>query len=89
MQVTATPPLPMDQRRQELWVKAQAMEASFLAEMLRHAGFSSPSEGFDGGMGEEQFASFLRDGQAKVMAQAGGIGLAEKVFESLVAKERE
>lgn len=34
------------------------LEASFLAEMLQHAGLGEPSKAFGGGIGEEQFASF-------------------------------
>jgi hypothetical protein len=38
---------------------------------------------FGGGAGEEQFASFLRDAQAKEMVRVGGVGLAEAVFTAL------
>jgi hypothetical protein len=69
-----------------LMEKAKALEASFLAEMLGHAGLGAAPEGFSGGIGEEQFASFLRAEQAKGMVEKGGIGLAEQIFNSL--KER-
>ena len=65
---------------------AEKLEASFLAEMLKAAGVGAPRESFGGGAGEEQFASFLREAQAEGMVGAGGIGLAEALFESL--KER-
>lgn len=65
---------------------AQKLEASFLAEMLKVAGVGEQIEGWGGGIGEEQFASFLRQAQADEMAKTGGIGLAEGLFESL--KER-
>ncbi len=65
---------------------AVALEASFLAEMLKSAGLGAESSAFGGGIGEEQFSSFLREAQAKEMAQAGGIGLAESLFFAL--KER-
>ena len=43
----------------------------------------SPQKGaFSGGIGEEQFASFLREGQAAAMVRAGGIGLAERLIRS-------
>ncbi len=66
-----------------LMEKAKALEASFLSEMLGHAGLGTPRESFGGGIGEEQFASFLRAEQAKAMVAKGGIGLAEHIFESL------
>lgn len=65
---------------------AQELEANFLAEMLKSAGIGKTPEGFGGGAGEDQFASFMRMEQARVMASNGGIGLAESIFDAL--KER-
>lgn len=62
---------------------AVQLEATFLSEMLKSAGFGETPEGFGGGDGEDQFSSFLRDTQALAMARAGGIGLAEALFEAL------
>lgn len=62
---------------------AVELEANFLAEMLKAAGLGETENGFSGGTGEAQFASFLRTEQARAMAHAGGIGLAEKIFTSL------
>ena len=59
------------------------LEATFLAEMLKSAGLGETPEGFGGGAGEDQFASFLRQAQAEKIAERGGIGLAETIFESL------
>ncbi|MFV2002408.1 MAG: rod-binding protein [Paracoccaceae bacterium] len=70
-----------------LWQAAQKLEANFLAEMLKTAGLGTPSESFGGGAGEEQFGSFLLQAQADLMVQAGGIGLAQSLFEAL--KERD
>lgn len=67
---------------------ARAFEAAFLAEMLKHSGLSQSPEGFGGGIGEEQFSGFLREAQAKEMAEAGGIGLAEHIFRSLQERAR-
>lgn len=66
-----------------LRAKAAEMEAAFLSEMLGAAGFDTASEAFGGGMGEQQFSSFLRDAQAKAMVRAGGIGLTEALFRSM------
>ncbi len=62
---------------------AQEIEASFLTEMLKHSGLGETGESFGGGVGEEQFASFLREEQARAMASKGGIGLAEQIFRSM------
>ena len=62
---------------------AEKMEATFLAEMLKSAGVGAPREAFGGGEGEEHFSSFLRDAQAEEMVKAGGIGLAEALFEAM------
>ena len=66
---------------------AEQLEASFLAEMLKAAGLGKTRGSFGGGAGEEQFASFLRQAQAEEMVKAGGIGLAESLYQAL--KERE
>ena len=62
---------------------ARALEATFLAEMLKAARFGEARDAFGGGVGEDQFSSFLVQAQAKEMVAAGGIGLAESLFESL------
>lgn len=69
-----------------LMEKAKDLEAAFLSEMLSFSGLGETSGEFDGGAGEEQFASFLREEQARLMVDRGGIGLAEMIFESLKAK---
>lgn len=66
-----------------LMEKAQALETAFLAEMLGHAGLGDARDGLGGGIGEEQFASFLRNEQASAMVKKGGIGLAESLFNAL------
>jgi flagellar protein FlgJ len=64
--------------------RARDLEAAFLAEMLGHAGLDADSgSGFGGGIGEEQFASFLRQEQARLMVDRGGIGLAEALFRAM------
>lgn len=87
--MTDIPPLaPIStQRTAALRDAAQKLEASFLSEMLKSAGVGKASEAFGGGIGEEQFASFLRDAQAEQMVRAGGIGLAEMLFHALKEKE--
>lgn len=67
---------------------ARELEASFLSEMLKQAGFGEGRETLGGGAGEEQFGSFLRAEHARALAERGGIGLAEQLFEALVARRR-
>jgi peptidoglycan hydrolase FlgJ len=38
---------------------------------------------FGGGIGEDQFSSFLRDAQSTELAKSGGIGLAESLFNAM------
>ncbi|WP_415405023.1 rod-binding protein [Tateyamaria sp. SN3-11] len=66
---------------------AQKLEATFLAEMLKSAGFGKAREGFGGGAGEDNFASFLVQAQAEEIVKSGGLGLAESLFDAL--KERQ
>ena len=82
----ATPP-PRQTETNPLHRAAQQLEAGFLAEFLKSAGFGKTSDTFGGGIGEDQFASFLRQAQAEVMVKSGGIGLAEAIYHSL--KERQ
>ncbi|SMR83461.1 Rod binding protein [Aliiroseovarius halocynthiae] len=66
-----------------LWDAAKELEASFLSEMLKSAGIGKTPDSFGGGIGEDQFASFLRQEQARTMVDSGGIGLAQSLFEAL------
>lgn len=62
---------------------AQKLEATFLAEMLKSAGFGK-SDGFAGGIGEEQFASFQRQALADEIVKSGGLGLADTFYKSMM-----
>lgn len=59
---------------------AQKFEAAFLSQMLAAAGAGKPAGSFSGGVGEEQFASFLLDMQSQQIARAGGLGIAETII---------
>ncbi len=76
-------------REDQLRAAAQALEASFLAQMLESAGVGEVPDAFGGGEGEGQFASFLRQAQAEEIAQSGGIGLAESIYASLLERSDE
>jgi len=66
---------------------ANAFEAAFLSEMLKAAGLGKSRDAFGGGAGEEAFSSMMVEKQAKLMADQGGIGLSEHIFQSLWQKE--
>ncbi|PHP28331.1 rod-binding protein [Limimaricola cinnabarinus] len=65
------------------WQAAKALETGFLSELLRLSDPGAPETGFGGGAGEEQFRSFLFQAQAERMVEAGGIGLAERLYAGL------
>ncbi|MEO1978633.1 MAG: rod-binding protein [Paracoccaceae bacterium] len=83
MKIAATPP---PGHTSPLQKAAIQLEAAFLAELLKSAGVGESRDSFGGGIGEDQFASFLRQQHAGSLAQAGAIGLAESIFNAL--KER-
>lgn len=85
---TLPPPTAPDSPRDaRLRDAAQRLEAGFLKEMLSSAGLGHAPSAFGGGAGEDQFASFLLNEQALRLAKAGGIGLAESIYESLRARD--
>ena len=67
---------------------AEAFEAAYLAEMLKYTGLNAMPDGFDGGAGEAAFGSLLTDEYARLLAERGGIGIAEQVFEALKQRTR-
>ncbi len=77
---------PKSKEDERLMEAAKKLEASFLAEMLKAAGLGKPREANGGGIGEEQFGSFLRQAQADAIVEKGGIGLAQSLFEALKEK---
>lgn len=86
--LSGTPPAGLAAARDAaLRARSEDLEAAFLSEMLGYAGLGSGEGAFNGGIGETQFASFLRDEQARAMVKAGGIGLAESIFRALSSQE--
>lgn len=66
---------------------ARDMETAFLSEMLKAANIGAPRATFGGGQGEEQFSSMLRDEYARALSTRGGIGLAEQIFNAMLASQ--
>jgi Rod binding domain-containing protein len=59
---------------------AQDFEAQFLSQMIEHMFQGVGTAGlFNGGNGEEMFRSMLFDQYGKVLARAGGVGIADAV----------
>jgi hypothetical protein len=75
------PPPPPDQ----LLALSRRLEAQVLSNMLGAAGLHETSGAWQGGAGEMQFASFLRDAQATEIVKAGGLGLAAQIQVALLA----
>ena len=69
----------------EIAAKAEEFEAVFLSQMVKHmfAGIET-SEEFGGGAGEEAFKGMMTEEYGKVLAKAGGIGLADHVKQQLL-----
>jgi len=74
-------------RIEEVKIIAEKLEATFLAEMLKAAGFGEQENSFSGGSGEYQFASFHRQVIAEKIAAAGGVGLTEHIMRALMETE--
>lgn len=62
---------------------AEAFEASFLADVLANSGINAMPDSFGGGAGEDAFSSLLTREYGRLLAERGGVGLAEQVFDLL------
>ncbi|MEL7255062.1 MAG: rod-binding protein [Pseudomonadota bacterium] len=78
-----------DPRAEQAWLAAERLEATFLAEMLKSAGFGEQANSMSGSPGEDQFASFQRSAIADNMVKAGGIGLAEHFFKAMMEAQND
>ena len=84
-----SPLAPASPGRQDQVLRALSdkLEAQFLAEMLKSAGLGKARGDFGGGAGEEQFSGFLTAQYADATVAAGGIGLSEAIYRSLLARK--
>ncbi|MEO1139470.1 MAG: rod-binding protein [Pseudomonadota bacterium] len=78
-----------DARLEEERLTAQKLEATFLAEMLKAAGFGEQENSFSGGPGEDQFASFHRQAIADRIAAGGGLGLSEHFLRAMLETQND
>mgnify|MGYP005861111283 CR=1 FL=1 len=74
-------------REASLRAVAAEFESVFLAQMLQHAGAGRPPEAMGGGHGEAAFASLLTAEHARLMTEAGGIGLADTLYRALARRD--
>lgn len=86
-QINGLSPTTQGHRDPKLMSLANKIEAQFLNEMLKTAGVGKAPSEFSGGVGEDQFASFLTGAYADAIVDVGGIGLSEAIYRSLLAKE--
>jgi peptidoglycan hydrolase FlgJ len=75
-------PLAEQNRTEALRKTAREFEAAFIGEMLAYAGFEKALSG-DSGLGGETFSRMLVDSYAQSIADAGGFGLADKIYNQL------
>lgn len=62
---------------------AAKLEATFVAEMLKVMGSNTEESSFSGGIGEQQFQSFLLEARAEAIVERGGLGLKEAFAKAL------
>ncbi|NJM35733.1 MAG: chemotaxis protein chel [Rhodomicrobium sp.] len=87
--ITSASPLPAaagEPRDARLIENAKAFEAVFVAQMLSHSGLAEAVSA-NGGFGGEAYSSALIEQYAEKLVEQGGFGLAEKIYEQLLAKE--
>ena len=76
-----------DLRKSAMKATAEEFEAVFLAEMLSHTSLAKTSDSFGGGAGEDAFKSLMTRQWANQLAERGGIGLAETIYQSMLTRE--
>ena len=76
-----------NEKNEKLMKAANKLESNFLSEMLKSAGVGESRESFGGGIGEDQFSGFLVQEYATAMVEAGGIGLAEHIYNALLKQD--
>lgn len=73
------------QTPEQIRATAEEFESVFLAQMVEQMMGESTQSTFGGGPGEAAFKSMLHEEYAKVMARAGGIGLADALAREMLA----
>jgi len=73
------------QNPEQIRATAEEFEAVFLAQMVEQMMGETTETAFGGGPGEAAFKSMMNEEYAKVMAKAGGIGLADALAREMLA----
>lgn len=89
IQTTLPRPVSADKAAQNsaLREKANAFEAAFIAQMLKHSGLEKAITD-QSGFGGEAYASLMLEQYAGKIVENGGFGLADKIYAQLADKER-
>ncbi|MCI5047308.1 MAG: rod-binding protein [Aquisalinus sp.] len=72
----------------ELRAMAQKFEASFIAQMLKHSGLPKALESA-GGQGTDAFSVFYIDQLSSRIADQGGFGIADNIYDQLAKYEEQ
>ena len=68
----------------------EEFEAFFMTQMLEHMFKDIPTDGyFGGGYGEGVYRSFMLQEYGRVLAKAGGLGIADMVSRELITLQEE
>ncbi|ACB86379.1 rod-binding protein [Natranaerobius thermophilus] len=78
-----------EKESQELYQAAQKFEGMFIQEMMKSMRETIPeSDLIDGGFAEDVFESKLDQHYSEKMAESGGFGLADKIYEQFTSYQR-
>jgi Rod binding domain-containing protein len=81
---TATAPAPAGRNR-AAYKAAQEFEAVFLSQMVEQMNIGLKSGGpFGGGFAEETYRSLMYQEVGRQMAQSGGVGIADAVYQEIL-----
>ncbi len=78
------------QTNQQLSARAKAteFEGVFLSMMIKEMFSGLRTEGdFTGGFGEEMFRGMMAEQYAEAIAQSGGIGLSDQIYQEILAQQ--
>ena len=81
------PRVTRNQSPEQIRATAEEFESVFLAQLVELMMGESTQSSFSGGPGEGAFSSMLNEEYAKIMAQAGGIGLADSLAREMLVQQ--
>lgn len=88
--LSATPKLPKGQDREKLKQTAQQFEAIFIQQMFKEMRNTIPNDGLiPRGNADDMYTQMQDLEAAKIMAERGGIGLADLMLQELLKQNSE